>query len=102
MAPILTAIAARYEDESLCCWMGEGGAGHFVKMVHNGIEYADMQMIAEIYGIQRDGMGLEAVDIAAAFEHWNHGILQSIWCKSAEVARGGGWRNRPAVAGGDC
>ncbi|MEZ5478881.1 MAG: NADP-dependent phosphogluconate dehydrogenase [Thiolinea sp.] len=88
VAPILTAIAARYEGEACAAWMGEGGAGHFVKMVHNGIEYADMQMIAEIYGIQRDGMGLEAVDIAAAFEHWNHGILQSYLVEiTAEVAR---------------
>ena len=58
-------------------WMGADGAGHFVKTVHNGIEYADMQMIAEIYGIMRDGLGMEPEEVAMAFERWNGGPLKS-------------------------
>ena len=61
MQPVLTAIAARAEDGRPCAaWMGPEGAGHFVKAVHNGIEYADMQMIAEVYGVMRDGLGMAA------------------------------------------
>ncbi|TDT75555.1 6-phosphogluconate dehydrogenase (decarboxylating) [Litoreibacter halocynthiae] len=74
---ILTAIAADYEGTACATWMGQGGAGHFVKAVHNGIEYADMQMIAEIYGIMRDGQGADAATCAEAFETWNKGPLQS-------------------------
>ena len=74
---ILTAIAADFEGTPCATWMGEEGAGHFVKAVHNGIEYADMQMIAEVYGIMRDGMGMEASAIAEVFETWNKGPLQS-------------------------
>ena len=74
---ILTAIAARFEDEPCCAWLGEGGAGHFVKTIHNGIEYADMQMIAEIYGILRDGLGLSPVEIGKIFDKWNKGPLNS-------------------------
>ena len=59
VAPILEAIAARFEAAPCAAWMGPDGAGHFVKTVHNGIEYADMQMIAEVYGILRDGLGLD-------------------------------------------
>lgn len=78
IAPIMTAIAARAEDGTACAtWMGEAGAGHFVKSVHNGIEYADMQMIAEIYGLMRDGLRLGAADIAATFRRWNDGPLKS-------------------------
>ena len=78
MAPVFQAIAARTEDGSPCAdHMGEAGAGHFVKTVHNGIEYADMQMIAEVYGIMRDGLGMAASDIAPVFAEWNEGILQS-------------------------
>ncbi|TRW96026.1 NADP-dependent phosphogluconate dehydrogenase [Paracoccus sp. M683] len=76
-APILTAIAARYKDTPCADWMGEAGAGHFVKTVHNGIEYADMQLIAEVYGIMRDGLGMSADQVAAIFERWNDGPLQS-------------------------
>jgi 6-phosphogluconate dehydrogenase len=75
--PVLTAIAARHGDTPCATWMGEAGAGHFVKAVHNGIEYADMQMIAEVYGIMRDGMGLGAADAAAIFQKWNEGTLRS-------------------------
>ncbi|MFT4151108.1 MAG: NADP-dependent phosphogluconate dehydrogenase [Paracoccaceae bacterium] len=85
--PVLSAIAARYGDEPCATWMGRGGAGHFVKMVHNGIEYADMQMIAEVYGILRDGLGLAAAEIAPIFRDWNKGPLQSYLIEiSAEVA----------------
>lgn len=74
---ILLAIAAKYEDTSCATWMGEGGAGHFVKTVHNGIEYADMQLIAEAYGIMRDGMGMAAAECGSVFDRWNEGALQS-------------------------
>ncbi|MCT8999195.1 NADP-dependent phosphogluconate dehydrogenase [Chelativorans intermedius] len=75
--PILQAIAARYEGEPCQAWLGPDGAGHFVKTIHNGIEYADMQMIAEIYGILRDGHGLSAHEIAPIFAEWNGGRLNS-------------------------
>jgi 6-phosphogluconate dehydrogenase len=74
---VLTAIAAKYNGESCCAWLGKDGAGHFVKTIHNGIEYADMQMIAEIYGILRDSLGLSAQAIATIFERWNGGRLNS-------------------------
>jgi 6-phosphogluconate dehydrogenase len=68
--------------------MGKGGAGHFVKMVHNGIEYADMQMIAEVYGIMRDGLGMSAAAIGDRFAKWNEGPLQSYLVEiSAEVSK---------------
>ncbi|NKB26809.1 MAG: NADP-dependent phosphogluconate dehydrogenase [Rhodobacteraceae bacterium] len=87
VAHILTAIAADYDGTPCATWMGAGGAGHFVKTVHNGIEYADMQMIAEAYGILRDGMGQSAGDIAGAFKSWNEGPLQSYLIEiSGEVA----------------
>lgn len=74
---VLTAIAARYKNEPCCAWLGENGAGHFVKTIHNGIEYADMQMISETYGIMRDGLGMKAKDIGKVFEKWNKGRLNS-------------------------
>ena len=78
MQPVLTAIAARAEDGSPCAaWMGPEGAGHFVKAVHNGIEYADMQMIAEVYGVLRDGLGMAAEAMAPVFAGWNAGVLRS-------------------------
>ena len=77
VAPILTAIAAKHKDQPCATWMGEEGAGHFVKAVHNGIEYADMQMIAEAYGIMRDGLGLSHPDIAEVFAKWDKGPLRS-------------------------
>ena len=85
---VLTAIAADYEGTACATWMGEGGAGHFVKMVHNGIEYADMQMIAEVYGIMRDGLGMAAMDISKTFSKWNEGPLQSYLVEiSADVSK---------------
>lgn len=74
---VLNDIAAKYEGEPCCAWLGPDGAGHFVKTIHNGIEYADMQMIAEIYGIFRDGLGMKAKEIAPVFASWNKGRLNS-------------------------
>ncbi|MEM8787941.1 MAG: NADP-dependent phosphogluconate dehydrogenase [Pseudomonadota bacterium] len=86
-APVLTAIAARFEDAPCADWMGPDGAGHFVKTVHNGIEYADMQMIAEAYGVMRDGLSMSAADIGDVFARWNEGPLQSYLIEiSAAVA----------------
>lgn len=87
--PMLRAISAKHTDGTPCAtWMGEGGAGHFVKMVHNGIEYADMQMIAEVYGVMRDGMGMSASECGDIFAGWNSGILKSYLIEiSAEVSR---------------
>ncbi len=87
VAPILTAIAARFEGDPCADWMGEEGAGHFVKAVHNGIEYADMQLIAECYGLMRDGLGMDAPAIAEVLAGWNDGPLQSYLIEiSAKVA----------------
>ena len=77
VAAVLNAIAAKYHGESCCAWVGTDGAGHFVKMIHNGIEYADMQMIAEVYGLLRDGLGLDAKEIGEIFAGWNSGPLNS-------------------------
>ncbi len=74
---VLTAIAAKYKKQPCCAWMGTDGAGHFVKTMHNGIEYADMQMIAEIYGLMRDGLGMKAPEMAKVFARWNEGKLNS-------------------------
>jgi 6-phosphogluconate dehydrogenase len=88
MAPIFHAIAAKTEDGTPCAdHMGETGAGHFVKAVHNGIEYADMQMIAEAYGVMRDGLSMTAPQIAPVFARWNEGTLRSYLVEiSAAVA----------------
>jgi 6-phosphogluconate dehydrogenase len=76
--PIFQAIAARVDDGSPCCdWVGENGAGHFVKMVHNGIEYGDMQLICEAYQIMRDLLNLSAQEMHNIFKEWNEGELNS-------------------------
>jgi 6-phosphogluconate dehydrogenase len=75
--PVLTAIAAKYNGDPCVAHLGPDGAGHFVKTVHNGIEYADMQMIAEVYGFLRDGEGHPAGEIASFFRRWNQGALES-------------------------
>ncbi|MDK1039364.1 MAG: decarboxylating NADP(+)-dependent phosphogluconate dehydrogenase [Actinomycetota bacterium] len=72
-----TAIAAVAEGEPCCAWIGPGGAGHFVKMVHNGIEYGDMQVIAEAYDIMVRGLGMDAAAMQSQFEAWNGGKLDS-------------------------
>jgi 6-phosphogluconate dehydrogenase len=84
---VLEAIAAKFEGEACATYMGTDGAGHFVKTVHNGIEYADMQMIAEVYGILRDGLGMDAGAIGDVFAQWNEGPLKSYLIEiSAAVA----------------
>jgi 6-phosphogluconate dehydrogenase len=77
VAPILEAISAKYEGTPCATLMGKAGAGHFVKAVHNGIEYADMQMIAEVYGVMRDGLAMQAPAISEVLRGWNEGPLQS-------------------------
>ncbi len=74
---ILRGIAAIADGQPCCAHLGLDGAGHFVKTLHNGIEYADMQMIAEIYQLMRHGLSLSADQIAGAFQHWNQGPLSS-------------------------
>lgn len=76
--PLFQSIAAKVEDGSPCCdWVGENGAGHFVKMVHNGIEYGDMQLIAEAYQIMRDLLYLNTDEMHLIFRDWNEGELNS-------------------------
>ncbi len=76
--PILQAICAKVEDGSPCCdWVGENGAGHFVKMVHNGIEYGDMQMICEAYQLMRDYLGMSDDEMHDVFADWNTKELDS-------------------------
>src|SRR3989440_1176536 len=76
--PIFQAIAAKVDDGSPCCdWVGENGAGHYVKMVHNGIEYGDMQLICEAYQLLKDGLGLNADQLHDVFAEWNKGELDS-------------------------
>jgi 6-phosphogluconate dehydrogenase len=75
---IFQAIAARAEDGSPCCeWIGDGGAGHYVKMVHNGIEYGDMQLIAESYWLMKQGLGKSNDELSKTFTEWNKGELES-------------------------
>jgi len=76
--PIFQAISAKVDDGSPCCeWVGSGGAGHFVKMVHNGIEYGDMQMICEAYLIMKLGLGMSSAEMHTIFSEWNKGDLDS-------------------------
>lgn len=76
--PMLEAIAAKAEDGEPCAaWMGPGGAGHYVKMVHNGIEYADMQLIAETYDLLHRGAGMSSAELAEIFAQWNTRELRS-------------------------
>ncbi len=75
---IFQSIAAKVEDGTPCCdWVGEDGAGHYVKMVHNGIEYGDMQLICEAYDLLKHGLGLTADELAGVFAEWNKGELDS-------------------------
>ncbi len=80
--PIFQAVAAKVPEGdpngAPCCdWVGENGAGHFVKMVHNGIEYGDMQIIAEAYQLMKEGLGLSNDEMSAVFGQWNTGVLES-------------------------
>ena len=77
LGPIFESIAAQVDGTPCCTHVGPDGAGHFVKMVHNGIEYADMQLIAEAYDLLRAGLGAPAPEIAAIFRTWNEGDLDS-------------------------
>ena len=77
VAEMLTAISAKVDDVPCCTYIGPDGAGHFVKMVHNGIEYADIQLIAETYDFLRQVLGMTPAELAAVFRVWNQGELQS-------------------------
>ena len=78
MKEIFQAIAAKVEGGIPCCdWVGEGGAGHYVKMVHNGIEYGDIQLICEAYQLLKDGLGLTPDELHEVFAEWNKGELDS-------------------------
>src|ERR1044071_9965392 len=75
---IFQSVAAKVEDGSPCCdWVGENGAGHYVKMVHNGIEYGDMQLICEAYDLMSRGLGMTADEMHQVFAEWNKGDLDS-------------------------
>ena len=76
--PVFQAICAKVDDGAPCCdWVGENGAGHFVKMVHNGIEYGDMQLICEAYQLMRDGLGMTSREMSEVFAAWNRTELDS-------------------------
>ena len=77
IAPFFQTIAATAENQACCEWMGKGGAGHFVKMVHNGIEYGDMQLIAETYSLLRHICQLDNTQLSNTFAQWNQGVLNS-------------------------
>jgi 6-phosphogluconate dehydrogenase len=89
LGPLLEKISAKASDGTPCCaWIGTDGAGHFVKMVHNGIEYADMQVIGEAYDLLRSAAGIEPAEQAAIFEEWNKGDLSSFLIEiTSEVLR---------------
>src|SRR6185436_785057 len=76
--PIFQAVSAKVDGGAPCCdWVGEGGAGHYVKMVHNGIEYGDMQLICEAYNIMKNGVGMSADEMHEVLKEWNTGDLDS-------------------------
>ena len=77
ISPIFTRIAAQVDGAPCCAYIGQGGAGHYVKMVHNGIEYADMQLIAEAYDLLKNAAGLSNSELASVFDSWNQGDLDS-------------------------
>src|SRR5215216_6063692 len=77
IAPIFRKIVAKVDREPCCRYMGPDGAGHYVKMVHNGIEYGDIQLICEAYAILKDILGMDAAQLADTFEQWNKGELES-------------------------
>lgn len=97
IAPIFTRIAAKAEDGTPCCsWVGAGGSGHFVKMVHNGIEYGDMQLIAEAYWQMKHILGIDNEAMSEAFGRWNEGKLSSYLVEiSSQILR-----HRDATTGG--
>jgi 6-phosphogluconate dehydrogenase len=88
LGPLLESISAHVDGTPCCTHVGEDGAGHFVKMVHNGIEYADMQLIAEAYDLLRRGLGMTPAEIADVFTEWNSGDLESFLIEiTAQVLR---------------
>jgi 6-phosphogluconate dehydrogenase len=74
---IFQSIAAKVDGDPCCDWVGSGGSGHYVKMVHNGIEYGDMQLIAESYHLMKEGLGLGADELKTVYDKWNRGRLDS-------------------------
>lgn len=88
LGPILEDISAKVDGVPCCTYVGSDGAGHFVKMVHNGIEYADMQLIAEAYDLLKQGLGASAAEIGEIFAEWNTGDLESFLIEiTAEVLK---------------
>jgi 6-phosphogluconate dehydrogenase len=88
LEPVLTSIAAKTESGPCVTYVGARSAGHFVKMVHNGIEYGDMQLIAEAYSLLHDGLGLDAERVADTFAEWNRGELESFLIEiTSEIVR---------------
>jgi 6-phosphogluconate dehydrogenase len=85
---VFTSIAARVDGTPCCTYVGPDGAGHYVKMVHNGIEYADMQLIAEAYDLLRYAVGLEVPEIATVFDGWNEGDLDSFLIQTTGIVLG--------------
>ena len=86
VAPIFQKICAHVNGEPCCDWVGEGGAGHFVKMVHNGIEYGDMQLICEAYQLMKDYLHMSCEEMHEVFSAWNrytqfrnYGVVSSLW-----------------------
>jgi len=98
---IFQAIAAKADDGEPCCrWVGEGGAGHYVKMVHNGIEYGDMQLIAEAWQLMHQGMGMPMPQLAEVFSEWNQGVLSSYLIEiTADILRVNDEDGTPRVLG---
>lgn len=74
---VLTAISAKIDGETCCTYIGDDGGGHYVKMVHNGIEYGDMQMICEAYFLMKEALGMDAAELHEVFAKWNEGLLDS-------------------------
>ena len=74
---VLQSISAKSDGEPCCQWVGDEGAGHYVKMVHNGIEYGDMQLICEAYDIMKRGLGMSNKEMGDVFAKWNKGVLDS-------------------------
>lgn len=88
VAPIFNAIAAQVDGTPCCTYIGDDGAGHYVKMVHNGIEYADMQLIAEAYDLLKNAVGLSNDELAQTFQEWNQGDLDSFLIQiTAQILR---------------
>ena len=97
--PVFQAISAKVEGGTPCCdWVGENGAGHFVKMVHNGIEYGDMQLICEIYQILKDRLGMTPGQMSEVFGEWNRGELDSYLIEiTADIVKFNDPEGRPLV-----